>query len=69
MTVDKSDLFFEENAIDDSDIEFARFKLVDDNAELKIVRDDSAQASIDDVLSLLLEKISHGHVIVIGGKQ
>lgn len=69
MTVDKSDLFFEENAIDGNDIEFARFKLVDDNAQLKIVRDDNAQASIDDVLSLLLEKISHGHVIVIGSKQ
>lgn len=66
-----TELIFKEDAIDNSDIEFARFKLVEENAQLKIVRDNegSSEAGIDDVLSFVLDKISQGYIIYIGGKQ
>lgn len=65
-----NELIFKEDAIEDTDIEFARFKLIEENAQLKIVRDNegNSEAGIDDVLSFVLDKISQGYPICIGRK-
>lgn len=62
-------LMFDENAISDDDVEFARFRFMETNRGIEIQRNDRSETTIDDALALLRDALQSGLTVLVRGAQ
>lgn len=63
------ELMFDEDAIAEDDVEFARFRFVETNRGITIERNDRASSSIDEALALLRDALESGLTVMVRGAQ
>lgn len=63
------ELMFDEDAIAEDDVEFARFRFVETNHCITIERNDRASTTIDEALALLRDALESGLTVLVRGAQ
>lgn len=63
------ELIFDEDAIAEDDIEFARFRFIETNRGITIERNDRASSTIDEALALLRDALESGLTVQVRGAQ
>ncbi|HFK1824877.1 TPA: hypothetical protein ACGW3G_000922 [Stenotrophomonas maltophilia] len=62
-------LIFDENAIADDDVEFARFCFIETNRGVEIQRNDRSETTLDEALALLRDALESGLTVLVRGAQ
>lgn len=61
------ELMFDEDAIAEDDVEFARFRFIETNRGITIERNDRASTTIDEALALLRDALESGLTVMVRG--